>query len=129
MSYRFVYIGLGLLALAIVALAAVFAQEGDAVEVPAPLEAIAPEPGSRVIAQAVVEVDLEVGHVATIYIDGLPIPDPAFVEATGVYTWAPHPGSPVLNEWTPGEHTVRVEWRRIVGTPAVGEFEWAFRVG
>ena len=129
MSYRLIYAGLGLLAVAVVALAVVFAQEGEAVEVPAPIESVAPEPGSRVIPQAVIEVDLEVGHIATIFVDGVPVPDPNFVEATGVYTWAPHPGSAVLNQWTPGEHTVRVEWQRITGTPAAGDFEWSFRVG
>ena len=128
-SYRLVYLGLGLLAVAAVALGVVFAQDGEPVEIPRPLESISPTPGSTIIRQGAVEIDLEVGYEATIYIDGFPIPDPTFVEATGVYSWAPHPGSAVMNEWIPGDHTVRVEWKRITGTPDVGVFEWTFRVG
>lgn len=128
MSYRLVYIGLGLLALAVVALGFVFYREGTPVELPPPLEAVSPSPGQTVIRQAAIEVDLEVGYRATIYIDGQPVSDADFIPATGVYSWAPHPNSAVLTEWTPGEHTVRVEWQRASGTPAVGSFEWSFRV-
>jgi len=50
------------------------------------------------------------------------------VPATGVYTWAPHANSAVMTEWSTGEHTVRVEWLKVSGTPEGGEFEWSFRV-
>lgn len=126
--YRLIYAALGLLAVAAVALGAVFATEGDPVELTGPIEAIAPNPGSTIIRQGAIEVDLEIGYEATIFIDGMPIPDPVFVEATGVYRWSPNPTSAVMQEWTPGEHTVRVEWRRITGSADVGEFEWSFRV-
>jgi hypothetical protein len=127
-TYRLIYVALGLLAVAAIALGVVFAQDGDPIELSPPLESISPAPGSTVIRQGLVEVDLEVGYAATIYIDGVPIPAPTFVEATGVYRWSPHPGSPVMTEWAPGEHTVRVEWQRVTGTPQVGAFEWTFRV-
>lgn len=126
--YRLIYIGLGLLVIAAVALGAALARDGQTIELPGPIESVSPAPGARVIRQAVVEVDLEVGYEATVFINGSPVPDATFVEGTGVYSWSPSPGSPIMNEWTPGEHTVRVEWRRITGTPDFGEFEWTFRV-
>lgn len=128
MTYRLIYFGLGLLAVAAVALGFVLARDGESVEVPPPIERVTPEPGSIVIRQTTLEVDLEVGYEATIYVDGFPIPDPTFVAATGVYSWSPSPNSPVLTEWTPGDHSVRVEWRSISGAPDFGSFEWTFRV-
>ncbi len=127
-SYRFIYVGLGLLAVAAIVLGVVFAQEGEPVVLPGPIESVSPAPNSRVIRQATVEVDLAVGYRATIYVDGTPLPDPQFVEATGVYSWGPTPNSPVMTEWLPGEHTVHVDYERITGTPDVGIFEWSFRV-
>jgi hypothetical protein len=125
--YRFIYVGLGLLAVAVVALGIAFAQEGDAVELPDPIEAVSPLPGDSVIRQTSVEIDLAVGYVAEIFVDGFPV-EATFVEATGVYSWSPAPNSAVMNEWTPGDHTVRVEWRSISGSPDFGSFEWTFRV-
>lgn len=128
MQYRLIYTALGLLAIAAVTLGVLFARDGDPVELVGPIEAISPNPGSTIIRQGTVEVDLEVGYEATIFIDGMPIPDPTFVEATGIYSWSPNPTSPVLQQWTPGEHTVRIEWRSVSGPLDVGEFEWTFRV-
>lgn len=127
MPYRLIYAGLGLLAIAVVALGVAFAQEGDAVDLPGPIEAVSPLPGDSVIRQTAVQVDLAVGYVADIFVDGFPV-DATFVEATGVYSWSPSPTSPIMTEWSPGEHTVRVEWRRISGSPEFGSFEWTFRV-
>lgn len=126
--YRLVYVGLGLLALAVTILGVTLTREGSPVELPPPIEAVSPEPGTTAIQQATLEVDLEVGYRAAIFIDGTPIPDTTVVDATGVHSWAPHPNSAVLTEWTPGEHTIRVEWDRVSGTPDVGSFEWTFRV-
>lgn len=126
--YRLVYVGLGLLALAMAILGVVFTREGRPVELPEPVEAVSPRPGATVIQQAVVEVDLQVGYRATIFVDGVPVGDVTVVEATGVHSWEPHPNSSVLTEWTPGEHAIRVEWNRVSGAPDVGSFEWSFRV-
>lgn len=128
MPYRLIYIGLGLLAVGAIALGLVLAREGTPVELPGPLEAVSPSPGETVIRQAIVEVDLEVGYEASIFVDGIPIPDATFTPATAVYSWSPHPNSAVITQWTPGEHTVRVEWIRVSGSPDVGSFEWSFRV-
>jgi hypothetical protein len=126
--YRLIYAGLALLAVAVVALGVALAPEGDPVELPGPIEAVSPAPGETVIRQAVLSVDLDIGYEATIFVDGMPIPDAQFVPATGVYTWAPHANSAVMTEWSTGEHTVRVEWLKVSGTPEGGEFEWSFRV-
>lgn len=128
MPYRMIYLGLGLLAVAVVTLGFVFAREGEPIDLPGPIEAVSPAPGDRVIRQAVVSVDLEVGYEAQIYVDGMPVPDADFVAATGVYQWGPHPNSAVMTEWTPGEHTIRVEWLRVSGSPEGGSFDWTFRV-
>lgn len=128
MPYRLVYAGLALLAVAAVILGLVLDTEGEPVQLPGPLEDVSPNPNDVALRQAILEVDLEVGYQADIYVDGYLVPDPTFVEATGVYRWQPSPVSPVATEWTPGDHTVRVEWRRVTGTPDVGSFEWTFRI-
>jgi|FLYL01.1.fsa_nt_gi hypothetical protein len=128
MPYRLIYAGLALLALAAVALGAAFARDGEPIALPDPIEAVSPAPGAQVIRQAVLIVDLRVGYEATIYVNGSPLPDATFVDATGVYTWSPHPRSPIMTEWTPGTHHIRVEWRSVAGEPDFGSFEWTFRV-
>jgi hypothetical protein len=124
------YFGLGSLLVAIVALGIAFAPEGEQTVLPGPLEAVFPIPNNSVIRQTSVEVDLEVGYEATIYIDNFAIPtnEVSFSDGTNVYRWSPSLVSAVMSEWQPGEHTVRVEWVRITGAPLSGEFEWTFRV-
>ncbi len=70
-----------------------------------------------------------VGYEAEIFVDGWPVADADFVEATGVYTWSPSESSPTIQEWSPGEHTVRVVFNTYTGLPDTGTFEWSFRVG
>ena len=129
MPYRLIYIGLGLVGLAAIVFGIVFYVEGDSIELPTPVEAVSPEPGSLVPAQAAIEIDLEVGYVADIWVDGWPITDAQFVDATGVYRWSPSPSHPTITEWTPGEHSVRIVWNTYTGLPDTGSFEWSFRVG
>jgi len=129
MSYRLIYLGLGLVAVAAIAFGIAFATEGEEIELPGPIESVSPEPGTLVPPQASVEIDLEVGYDAEIYVDGWLVSDATFVEGTGVYRWAPGPANPTINEWTPGEHTVRVVYDTVNGLPDPGEFSWSFRVG
>lgn len=129
MSYRLIYIGLGLAGLAAILFGVVFSTSGDPVELPGPLESVSPEPNSLVLPQAVVEIDLEVGYRADIYIDGFLVSDVTFVEGTGVHRWAPSPDSLTFTEWTPGEHTVHVVWDTVAGLADPGEYTWSFRVG
>ncbi len=129
MPYRFIYIGLGLLVVAVIAFAIAFSESGDPVVMPSVIEAVYPEPGDLATFQTQLEIDLEVGYRADIFVDGWRIDDADFVEGTGVYRWSPSPTNPSINEWTPGEHTILVRYDTINGLPDIGEFEWTFRVG
>jgi hypothetical protein len=125
-----VYVGLGALVVAVIALGVAFAPEGGQTVLEPPIENVFPIPNNAVIRQTSIEVDLEVGYEATLFIDGFAIPENelSFSEGTNVYRWSPSLASAVMSDWEPGEHTVRVEWTRIIGAPVSGEFEWTFRV-
>lgn len=127
--YRYIYIGLGLVLVAAVAFGIALGGGGDAVALPEPVQAIHPSPGDLVPFQTGIEVDLEIGYSADIYVDGWLVQDATFVAGTGVYRWSPTPSNPTINEWTPGEHTIRVVYDTVNGLPDPGEFEWTFRVG
>lgn len=130
MRYRITYAVLAVLAVGVAALGFVFAPEGGVTELEPPIEAVFPLPNNSVIRQTTVDVDLEVGYEATIFVDGYAIPpgELAYSDATGVYRWAPSVRSAVMTQWEPGEHDVRVDWVRVVGSPVEGTFEWTFRV-
>lgn len=129
MPYRYIYIGLGLVLVAAVAFGIALGGGGDPVVLPEPVEAIYPEPGDLVPFQTGIEVDLKIGYSADIYVDGWLVQDATFVAGTGVYRWSPTPSNPTINEWTPGEHTIRVVYDTVNGLPDPGEIEWTFRVG
>jgi hypothetical protein len=129
MSYRLIYLGLGLVAVAAIAFGIVFATEGDEIILPGPIESVSPEPGNLVPPQTSIEIDLEVGYDAEIFVDEWLVADATFVEGTGVYRWAPSPENPTINEWTSGEHTIRVVYDTVNGLPDPGDFSWSFRVG
>jgi len=115
---------------AAVALAVAFGGGGRPVELPDVIESLSPMPGESALSQAALEVDLQSGFLAQIFIDGFPIPgsEVAFIEATGVHRWQPAPNSLVFDRWSPGEHVVRIVWDRLAGLPEPGEFSWTFRV-
>lgn len=129
MPYRLIYIGLALIAVAAIAFGIALSPDGEAVTLPGPVEDVSPAPGDMVPPQAILEIDLEVGYEAQITVDGWPVNDAQFVEATGVYRWSPSPSHPTINEWTPGEHTVTIVYNTYTGLPDTGSFEWTFRVG
>ncbi len=130
MPYRLVYIGLGSLAIAVIALGVVFGRGGEPIELPDPVQSVFPLPNDATLRQAVIEVDMEIGYELTIFVDGFRVPDTevVFIEGTGVSRWAPSPNGLYLTEWSPGAHTVRIEWSSISGLPDIGSFEWEFRV-
>lgn len=129
MPYRLIYMGLGLVAVAAIALGIVLSRSGDELVLPVQIEGISPQPGDLVPQQSNVEIDMPVGYQADIYVDGWLVQDAVFVEGTGVYRWAPSPQNPTITQWSPGEHTIRVVWDKVSGLPDPGEFEWTFRVG
>lgn len=130
MNYRWIYIGLAALAIAVAAVGALLSRGGEAISLPEPIQAVFPGPNDAVIRQTVIEIDLEVGFEADIYVDGFLVPpsETSFVEGTAVYRWAPSPSSLYLSEWSPGTHEVTVVWRSISGQFRTGEFSWTFRV-
>ena len=130
MPYRLVYMGLGLVVVAAVALAIAFGGGGEPVDLPDVVESLGPGPGDSALAQTILEVDLQPGFVAQIFIDGFAIPpaEVAFVEATGVHRWQPEATSLIFDRWPPGEHEVRIVWDSLTGLPQPGEFTWTFRV-
>lgn len=129
MPYRYIYIGLGLLGAAALILGIVFAKDGEGVELPGALVSVSPEPGEMVPPQAPLEVVLPVGYRAQIWVNGWPITDFTFIEATGVHRWAPSPADPNIQSWPSGTQQVRITWDTYAGLPDPGEFEWSFRVG
>jgi hypothetical protein len=124
------YVGLGLVVVAAVTLAIAFSGGGKPVVLPEVIESLGPRPGDSALAQTALEVDLQPGFMAQIFIDGFPVPDSevAYIEATGVHRWQPAPNSLVFDRWSPGEHVVRIRWDTLSGLPQPGEFSWTFRV-
>ena len=122
--------GISLVALAAVLFGIAFGRGGEPTELPAPVESLTPHPNDSVLAQAIVEVDLEAGYRAEIYVDGFLVPanEVSFVESTGVHRWQPRPNSLVMVAWSPGAHVVRIVWDSLSGLPSPGDFEWSFRV-
>jgi hypothetical protein len=125
-----VYVGLGFIVIATVALAIAFGGGGEPTQLPRVIESVGPGPGDSALSQAILEVDLQPGFAAQIFIDGFPIPaaEVAFIEATGVHRWQPSPNSLVFDRWSPGEHIVRIVWDSLAGLPQPGEYTWTFRV-
>lgn len=129
-AYRLVYFGIALVVIAAVVLAVAFGRGAEPAALPAPIESVTPRPNDQVLAQTILEVDLEAGYQALIYVDGFLLPENevAFVEPTGVHRWQPTIQSVVLNEWTSGTHEVRIIWDSLGGLPSPGEFTWSFRI-
>jgi hypothetical protein len=128
--YRLVYIGIGLLILAAIIVGFVFGQSDEPDPLPAPIESLTPAPNDRTLTQTVLEIDLEPGYVAQVFVDGFPIPETelVFIESTGLHRWEPGPQSVVATAWSPGDHTIRIVWDTLAGLPSPGEFTWTFRV-
>lgn len=99
------------------------------------VESVTPEPGDLVPRQSLIEVDLTSGYGGELWIlmnasagtwQRIPDSEVTFIEGTGVYTWTPGEGK-VVEEWTSGEHTLKVVWNTLTGLPDLGEYEWSFR--
>jgi hypothetical protein len=128
--YRLIYLGLVMMVVAAVAFGIAFGRGGEPTPLPTPIESLTPRPNERALAQTVLEVDLEPGYLAQVFVDGFPVPETEliFVEATGVHRWQPNPASLIFPAWTPGEHTIRIVWDSLAGLPRPGEFTWTFRI-
>jgi hypothetical protein len=103
---------------------------GEPAALPEPLEAVSPPPGDAVVGQVTLEIDLPVGYVIDLVVDGVVVPrdQVVAVEALGIFRWSPGPGG-VIERWEPGEHIIEVSWDRIPGRlPDPGVFSWRFRL-
>ena len=110
--------------------AVAIAPSGGPDSLPEPLESVSPGPGALVIAQTEIVVEIAIGYEVALVVDGIPIPaDEIYaVTATGTFRWRPRPGG-VIEELTPGEHTIEVSWDRTANDrPDPGAYSWTFRV-
>ncbi|HAX82509.1 MAG TPA: hypothetical protein DCY40_08090 [Actinobacteria bacterium] len=128
--HRWLIIALATAFAALVVAVIVFYPSGDPAALPAPLESVYPKPGDVLASPAEVVIELPPGYVATIVVDGRPVPpsEVVAVTATGTFRWRPGPGGSI-ERWEPGEHTVEVSWDRLPSqVPDPGAFAWTFRV-
>lgn len=128
--YRRLLIGLGTALVVLVGVVWIANPSGTETSLPEPVERVFPPPGDTVVRQTAVEVDLPIGYRVDIVVDGRPVPpaEIAFTEPLGQFRWQPGPGK-LLEQWTPGEHTIEISWDRIAGgRPDPGSFTWTFRV-
>jgi hypothetical protein len=126
---RIITASIGALLIVVVG-AAILTPDGDAPDLPEPIQALFPLPGDTVVRQTAIEVDLPVGYDLELFVDGIRIPaaEIGFTEATGERIWQPGPFS-LFAAWTPGDHSVEIAWERIGGgTVDRGEYRWTFRV-
>lgn len=119
----------GALVALVVAVIALY-PSGEPAGLPAPLESVYPLPGDILAAQAEIVIELPPGYIASLVVDGRPVPaeEVAAVPATGTIRWRPGPDS-IIPSWSSGEHTVEVSWDRAPGqVPDPGAYAWTFRV-
>lgn len=128
-SYRLIYLGLSLAFVAVVAAAFALNPRQEPVDLPDAVVTVFPQPNDAVLRQTTLEVTMQPGYSAVIYVDGARIPDQELlvIPGAGRYQWRPGP-TQLFEEWTLGDHTVRLEWNTVTGLPDAGEFEWNFRV-
>ena len=137
---RLVYGGLGALLLAVILIGVVLnSGTQDATGPPDILENLQPSPGSLVLPQTEVLIDVPNEYTIELFIEIFTADGPAWVRipeseinatlaATGVYRWKPEPNN-FIEEWIPGNTRMRVRWDTISGLPDPGEYTWSFRVG
>lgn len=124
-----VYLGLALALAALVGATWALSGDGEPLELPGPVELVAPAPGATVLRQASIVVDMVAGYEVQISVDGVPLSldEINISPALARYEWEPGPGKS-LEAWTPGRHEVSISWNTATGLPDLGSFEWSFRV-
>lgn len=119
--------GLGLALVVVVVVAVVIAPQGTGVALPEQVESISPTEGALVLRQTGLEIDMRDGYTIQLFVDGVRIPDDQLTGTPeiGLYRWAPSSAT-FVPEWTPGEHTIRIEWDRDGLVPDPGSLSWTF---
>lgn len=127
-KYRITFAILGLLLGAVVVFAVLGSPSGREIELPTAVESIEPANDATVLRQTDLVVNMAVGYEIDLVVDGELIPrdEMTITEATGVHVWRPGPGR-TFEEWSPGIHTIQVDYTRLTGTADVGTVRWVFR--
>ncbi len=127
--YRVMFLGLGIAFALVIVFAVVWAPAGREIRLPMAVESISPADGATVQRQIGLQIDMQVGYEIELFIDSVRIPDDeiGFTAATGRYVWEPGPAS-TFSEWSPGTHSVSINYERTSGRVDVGALRWVFRV-
>ncbi len=97
-------------------------------DLPVAIQAIAPEPGSNVLSQSDVVVDLAVGYTAEIDINGVPIPEEQLfrIDALNQLSYEPREGK-VVPRLRADQNCVRVfYWLIAQGPENPTSYTWCF---
>ena len=128
-TYRIVFMALGVALVLVVAFAVLLTPGGDPTPLPGALESVSPADGSIVQRQTSLVINLEPGFDLVLVVDGFTIPPEEInaSEPTGRFSWTPGPGA-TYQEWAPGLHAVKIDWRRPTGFPEPGAYRWSFTI-
>lgn len=122
---------IGLLALAAVLLAAaiaIYQSNPSTNDLPVAIQSVVPDPGSNVLSQTDVTVDLAVGYTADLEINGVLIPEEQLfrVEALNQLSYEPRDGK-VVPRLLPDQNCVRVfYWLIAQGPEDSATYSWCF---
>ena len=105
-----------------------FPGDGTGTELPVAIQEVVPSPGSNVLSQTDVEVDLAVGYTAEIDINGVEIPEDQLfrVDALNKLSYQPGAGK-VVPRLLPDQNCVRVfYWLIATGDQDRQSYTWCF---
>lgn len=126
---RLIVIGLLALAAALLAIAiAVYRGNPSSTDLPVAIQSVLPVPGSNVLSQTDVTVDLAVGYTADLEINGVPIPEEQLfrVEALNQLSYEPREGK-IVPRLLPDQNCVRVfYWLIAQGPDDRATYTWCF---
>lgn len=126
---RLVIVSMLALAAALLAIAiAVYQSNPSSTDLPVAIQAVEPEPGSNVLSQSDVTVDLAVGYTAELVINGIPIPEEQLfrVEALNQLSYEPRAGM-VIPQLLPDSNCVTVTyWLIAQGPEDTNDYTWCF---
>jgi len=97
-------------------------------DLPVAIQAIGPEPGSNVLSQTDVFVDLAVGYTADLEVNGIMIPEEQLfrIEALNQLTYEPREGK-IVPQLLPDQNCVRVfYWLIAQGPVDTTTYDWCF---
>lgn len=117
------------LAAALLAIAiTVYQGNPSSADLPVAIQTVEPEPGSNVLSQSDVTVDLAVGYTAELAINGIPIPEEQLfrVEALNQLSFEPRAGK-VIEQLLPDANCATVSyWLIAQGPDDTTDFTWCF---